>query len=277
MIGRRAIAGLSLLSALLFCAFAAQSASATPAKNTTAVTCVKGGGALDFKDAHCDETTTVGKGEYGHEPLTNLKENKTDIHVTNEKTAEKTTQAEPATLKGELGGVILDIECKKVTSDPSVTSYIENVEEPAGSKNHNVKGTAAIIFSECKVIKPANCELKEVTTTAVFEGVEGTGPEKNTMGLAFKPDKSEIFAKFTLEGLKCPLNKSPIEVKGSAIGTGTPSPSARESGATVKFEDANEMETLEIGGKKAEFKATLTTTMVKEGVTENPISLTTTT
>ena len=65
MIGRRATVGLSLLCALAFCAFAAQSASAAKAVNTTAFTCVEGA-TKDFSDAHCDTKVTAGTGQYGH-------------------------------------------------------------------------------------------------------------------------------------------------------------------------------------------------------------------
>jgi hypothetical protein len=75
----------SLVSALMFCALAAQGASAAEAKNTTAVTCVKNGGLLDFKDAHCDETVEPGTGEFGHVELTNTVEGTTEIHITTKK------------------------------------------------------------------------------------------------------------------------------------------------------------------------------------------------
>jgi hypothetical protein len=85
MIGRRAVVGLSLLSALLFCAFAAQSASAAlkTSTNTTGFTCVKGVTEKgDFKDEHCDETN-VGKGAFKHEliPLNTT----TEVEFSNEK------------------------------------------------------------------------------------------------------------------------------------------------------------------------------------------------
>ncbi len=69
MIGRRAVIGLSLLSALLVCAFAAQSASAIVTKhslNTTMVTCAKvPDGKQQFAEPHCD-TDALGKGNFAH-------------------------------------------------------------------------------------------------------------------------------------------------------------------------------------------------------------------
>ena len=73
MIGRKAVIGLSLLSALLFSAFAVQSASALVvkvSKNTTAFTCVKTEpNKGDLKDAHCDEKVDPNKGEYKHDAI----------------------------------------------------------------------------------------------------------------------------------------------------------------------------------------------------------------
>src|SRR5689334_16146452 len=79
---RRSAVGLSLICALVFCALSAQSASAAEGKNTTAFECVKGGGAKDFSDAHCDNNVGAGKGEYGHVVLT-LNE-KVSISISNE-------------------------------------------------------------------------------------------------------------------------------------------------------------------------------------------------
>jgi hypothetical protein len=192
MIGRRTIAALSLLCALMFCALAAQGASAAEAINTTAFTCVEGGGKLDFADAHCDETVTAGKGKFGHEPLTNTDElGRTDIHVTNEKTAEKTTKSTNATFKGELLAAKVHLECTKVTTDPGTTSFIRN---SGTGTEHKVDGTVAVIFEGCTVKEPANCSIKKITTASTFVGWE----EGGKMGLEFKGDGSEIFATFTL-------------------------------------------------------------------------------
>jgi hypothetical protein len=265
MIGRRAVVGLSLLSALLFCAFGAQSASAAKGTNTTAFTCVKGGGNLDFTDPHCDNRVEPKKGEYGHVEI--AKDTTTAITATNEKTKEKTTEHTTAVLKGELFKVKLEITCTKLHAKGT----LHNV-EPV-SKEHSVTGEIETVFSECTVHKPTPCTLKEVKVPAVAEGVEGLGAEKNTMGLEFKPTKGEIFVSFELEGASCPLKGVPIEVKGTAIATGTPSPSGKHTGATAIFTNEMTKETLTIGGKPAEFSAVATVQM--EG--GNPIALTTAT
>lgn len=265
MIGRRTLVGLSLLSALLFCAFAAQSASAAPAKNTTAVTCVKGGGDKDFKDEHCDEFVGKDKGEYGHVAIAN---GTTNISVTNAKTANKTTEAAATVLKGTVFGVKNEITCKTVTGEGTLTNS-----EPE-SKVHKVTGTVTANFTSCTVNKPAGfgCKVKEpITVKSNTEGVEGNGPEKNTMGLEFKPSEGEVFNEVVIEG--CFL-KGTFKTTGTAIGTGTGSPSAKFSGATNVFTNEMTKETLKLAGNPAEVSSITTVTMSEKG---NPIALTTTT
>jgi hypothetical protein len=273
MIRRRAIVGLSLLSALLLCAFATQSASAAEAKNTTAGTCVEGGGNKDFEDAHCDKFVGSGKGKFGHIVIPANTE--TEVHLTNEKTAEKTTKSTPATFKYSLGGVEVHIECTAVSMDLSSKSFVRNTEPE--SKVHKVDGTAGVIFENCTVKKPANCTVKNITSAAKFVGVEGLGSKGNEMAFEFKPDGSEVFAAFTAEGPACAAKGKTCEVKGTAIATGTPLASEKYSGATVTFSNANEMEKLEAGGKSAEFTGSFTVSAAKGGETEAPISVTTTT
>jgi hypothetical protein len=277
MIGRRAVLGLSLLSALMFCALAAQGASAAEAKNTTAVTCIEVANGF-FEDAHCDVKLPSATGHFEHAELTGTIEGKTDIHVTNEKTAEKTTKSTPVTTKFVFGGVEVHIICKKVVTDPSTpTSWIANT--GTGSE-HKVEGTIAINIEECEVVKPVNCKVKEPKTLhAKFKGVEELGASKNEMGLEFVPNEGTIFNAITFEGEKCVLKGKTINVEGTAIGTsGSGSQTAKHHGATVVFTAAMTKETLKVGGKAAEFVATFTLSMVnKEGITEWPIAFTTTT
>lgn len=266
MIGRRAIAGLSLLSALLFCALAAQGASAAEAKNTTAFTCVKGGGSLDFEDAHCDKTTTPGKGEFGHEQIANG--SKTEIEVTNEGTAESTKKSTPFTLKYKI--FTTHFECSTVSG----TGTIEN-SEPA-AKEHKVSGVLNINLSKCTVISPAKCTLKEpIEMKTTFTGVEGLDAEKNNMGLELKGSGAEeTFVTLTFEGSECTLKGKSLAIKGAMTGTGTPAANAKESGATLSFSPENEMEALKLGTEPCEVKMSITPRMKGGG---NPISQTTTT
>lgn len=265
MIGRKAVVGLALLSALLVCAFVAQSASAAAAVNTTAVTCVKGGGDKDFKDAHCDENVGKDKGEFGHVAI--AVGTKTTVSVTNAGTANATKEAAPTILKGTVFGVKNEITCKTVSGEGELTN-----EEPS-AKVHKFTGTVTAKFTSCTVNKPAiGCKVKEpISVTSKVEGVEGLGPEKNTMGQEFKPAAGETFSELTLEGC---FIAGTYKTTGTAIGTGTGSPSAKFSGATNVFTNAMTKETLKLAGNPAEISSSTTVTMSGGG---NPIALTTTT
>jgi hypothetical protein len=271
MIGRRSIIGLSLLSALFFCAFAAQSASAASATNTTAFTCVAGGGSLDFSDAHCDTKVTPGTGAYGHVVLT---ETETAITVTNLKTKNNTTEHTTAVLKGEAFGVKLEITC----TDVHGTGKIHNYEPTAGK--HNITGNITTFFTNCTVHKPSKCAINKVEVKSNFEGVEGL-EGKGEMGVEFKPTAGTTFVTITLENKgaeKCALAGKGFEVQGTAIATGTPGPAEKHSGATSIFTNAMTSKTLSIGGKAAEFEASTTVKMEKVGgVDQDPIALTTVT
>jgi hypothetical protein len=275
MIGRRATAGLSLLCALLFCALAAQSASAAKAANTTAFTCVKGGGEQDFKDAHCDQFVGSKKGEFGHVAIAN--DTTTEIELNNETTGgAKITSI----LKFTLGGVVTEIACKTATTAKE-KSFIHNVESEG---KHTVTGTAALLFSECEVKKPTKCTVKEpIEMRMLFEGVEGLGANKDTMGLEFKPDPEEMatLAEITFQDKgaeKCALGGKTFSLFGPTIGTGTPSPKEKHSGSTYVFEAGNEMQKAESGGSTGGgIGGSITSTFTMRMAGGNPVSLTTTT
>jgi hypothetical protein len=272
MIGRKAVVGLSLLSALLFCAFAAQSASAAPAKNTTAVTCVKGGGELDFKDEHCDEKVAAKTGSFGHVAINEGKPVTTNVSVTNAKTANKTTEAAPTILKGTVFGVKNEITCKTVAGEGSLTNS-----EPV-AKDHKLTGSITANFTSCTVNKPAGfgCKVKEpITVKSKVEGVEGLGAGKNEMGLEFKPSEGEVFNEVVIES--CFLAGT-FKTTGTAIGTGTPAPTEKHSGTTNVFTNAMTKETLKLAGNPAEVSSSTTVRMAPvEGKEQSPIALTTTT
>ena len=104
MIRRRSIVGLSLLSVLAFCAFAAQGASAAweTATNTTAWTCVENGGSKDFKDADCSEATTAGSGKFGHVAIPNASKTSIESSSSSWRTdgARRATRAPPVAASG---------------------------------------------------------------------------------------------------------------------------------------------------------------------------------
>lgn len=260
---RKGTVGLALICALVFCALAAQGASAAEGKNTTAFECVKGGGSKDFSDAHCDNNVGAGKGEYGHVVLP---KEKVALTISNEKTKNETKEAASTVLKGTIFGLKSEIVCKTVSGTGSLTN-----EEPSAGA-HRVKGTVEAKFSSCTAVKPAlGCKVKEpITVASSVEGVEGLGAGKNEMGLEFKPT-GEHFATVTLEGC---LAAGTYNTDGTAIATGTPSNTAKWSGATSVFTAAMTKETLKLAGNAAEVESTTTVTRTSNG---NPVALTTVT
>ena len=266
MTGRRSVIGFSLLCALIACAFFAQSASAVPAKNTTAFTCVKTPmpGTGDFQDAHCDKPAPLG-GNFAHETL--APGIKTKVTVSNESTQNETKEASPAVLKGTVAGAKLEITCKTVSGE--ATQENEEVE----AKKHRVRTIGAPKLTSCTVTKPAlGCKVKEPITLEVeAEGVEELGAGKNEMGIEFRPSAGETFAEFTIEG--CALAGT-FKITGTAIATGTPAPTEKHGGATKRFTSAMTKETLKLAGNPAEFESAITVRMAGGG---NPISFTTVT
>jgi hypothetical protein len=299
MIGRRAVIGLSLLSALLVCALAAQSASAVTATNTTAFTCAPVIGGAGFSDAHCDNAVASGA-TFKHDLITGT----TTIEGTNEKVTpgekgEATAKSEPAVLKGKLLGGKVTVTCQKVKNN-TTESWIEN-SEPTG-KVHKITGTIVTEFSGCAVTETLKCVVKEpIISRANIDGVEGiTGPnlEANAMGLEFKGDgANETFTEIFFENKEkevCPLvnEKKPFPVKGSVIATSGPTTKAKQTnvpaGATLVFEKniekATQMQKLTLGLEPSEFSTIATARMPRTKEEEekkedktNAISLTTVT
>lgn len=260
----RTVVGLSLVCALCFCAFGAQSASAAEGKNTTAYECVEGGGAKDFSDAHCDNQVAAGTGKFGHKAFA-LNET-VKISVTNEKTKNNTTESTPVIQKGTVFGLASEIECKSLTGEGTLKN-----EEPSTGV-HRVKGTINAKFNTCTVKKPAlGCKVKQpIEVSSNVEGVEGLGAGKNEMGLEFKPT-GEHFAQLKLEGC---IAAGTYNVDGTAIATGTPSASGKFTGATSIFTEAMTKETLKLAGNAASVSSSSTVT--KAG-TSTAVALTTVT
>lgn len=263
MIGRRAIAGLALLCALVFSAFASQSAFAE-IPETTAFECSPSAVTKDFSDAHCDSTAAP-PSNFGHKPLVGA----TEFSTTNEKTKTSTTASTSATLTGEVALTKTEITCTKVTGTGSLTN-----EEPAAGQMR-AKGTATTEFSGCTVAKPAKCIVKEpIVATSKAVTVTNLGAGKNEMGLELSPAAGTIFA--TIEYLNkgaeaCGLNKQKFNVEGTAIATSPlgSGEATKESGATAIFGPDNK---LTLGGKAANFTATVTNTVKSTG---NGLTLTT--
>lgn len=267
----RATVGLSLLCTLVFCAFEAQSASAAPAKNTTAFTCVPEGGEKDFSDAHCDKKVPAGEGKFGHVVIP-LNET-TEITVTNAKTKNETKEFSPTVFKFPFGGGNVEVVCKNVHG----TGTLHNTEPVL--QEHKVTGTLTIKVTECKVEKPVKCTVKEpIEFKTEFEGVEELGPNKDTHGIEFRKhfEAAAPFIGITFEGAECGLKGKTAPIEGTMVATGAPSPKEQHSGATLIFTPEMTKETLKIGEKAVEHSGALTLRMAPVGgVEQRPISFTT--
>jgi hypothetical protein len=276
MIRRRAVAGLTLLSALLFCAIAAQSASAAKATNTTGVTCVSSGGETnkDFSDAHCDQKVAAGTGKFEHQAV-QLNETY-EFDATNQGVTSSTKESEPIVLNSKIGLTAVEITCSEMKASKTKKSVVHNVQS---EKNHTFTGVAAGEFKNCIVNKPTKCtivEPLEIETT--FEGVEKLGAEGTEMGVEYKgTGAEETFAELTFQGAECSCKNQTAKIKGSVIGTSGPTTKSSQTnkwaGATIAITPEKEMEKLKFGVESAQVSM-LVTPRTPGGV---PVSITTTT
>jgi hypothetical protein len=285
MIGRRAVLGLSLLCALLFSAFAAQSASAAT-NGQTAFTCVKvEANKGDFKDAHCDENVGTNKGSFAHKALT--ANPTTEVEGTNAGTKNATTESTPAILRGEALLSKVEITCTGVNGAATIENKLvgERHEVAATGTGTGTPKDFTVTYTGCTVQKPSTkCTVEDSVTKipgtidvrATAATSESIGPAKNEMGVVFSPPVVagvvQPFVEITFTGgPECPLNGLTVPVRGSAAGVGTPLNTSVHSGATLNFTDARTTETLTFGGKPAGLVSVVTVKM-KGG---NPITSTT--
>ncbi len=252
MIGRRAVIGLSLLCALVFCAFGASSASA--AKGMTVFECVEEAEGNKFTDADCDIT---GAGKFGHKEIT--------------KTVEIDTKQVSGTFTIGFNflTILTDISCTTMTT----TGSIENVAGPPMS----VKGIVHITLSGCTVTKPAKCVVKQpiVINAAVKSVIINEAKEEH--GLEYSPEVAGgNFTELTFENKgaeKCAITNGgkPVPVKGTAIGTGS---TVSMTGGIQRFKSSEaSMQKLTVAGEPATIEGEVTVT---NKATNNALGLTTT-
>jgi hypothetical protein len=277
MIGSRAAIGLSLLCALLFSAFAVQSASAATS-GQTAVTCVEvGAGKGDFKDAHCDENVGANNGSFAHKALT--ANPTTEVEGTNAGTKNATKESTPAVLRGEAALSKVEITCTGVNSVETIENTLVSEHHGVFGKGPNAGGGFSITYTGCTVQKPSTkCTIAGGTfvakaTTATSKSI---GPAKNEMGVVFSREfiEEEVrpLAEITFAGgAECPLNGQTFPIQGSFAGVGTPVNTSAHGGATVNFTEARTKEFLKFAGKPASLTSVVTVKM-KGG---NPIATTT--
>ncbi len=270
MIGRRAIVGLSLLTALVVCAFAAPNAMGL--QGTTAYTCLPVEQAAAFADEHCTKDAEGGKG-WIHQEIANVA---TQLSVTNNETLAKTI---PSKLKATVGGMKFEAEASTFTScEGKKTTVLNSV---VGEKMH-VGGTYCGEFTGVVVKEPLKCEVSKKTIKLNEGGIwfdwvlENPITKKEEMWLEFEPAAGEPFATFEIIGGECPLKNKNVKVEGAAATDGL-LPASPLPGATLKFTTKRTAVTLEVEGKPAEFEGAFTPRMLLEGEkATNPITVTTT-
>jgi hypothetical protein len=251
MTGRRATIGLSLLSALVLCAFVAPSAMAL--NGTTAFKCIHTTATgEEFSDEHCTSAQTghAGFTEMGLTPNT-----ETEITASNSSTESKVTNSK---LKGVATGVSFELESS------SFQSCAGN--DKVGNKlNGGGQGEATGIFcgefSSVVVNKPAKCEVEKGVVKLLENGTGKTVvkevSEKQEMYVELNPPKEKPFAEFTFAGGECTLKGTKVSVTGSATAN-VSTELAKNDGATLKFTTAQTGKTLKAAGNTAELEATFT-------------------
>jgi len=265
MIGRKTVVGMALLSALVFCAFAAQSASAVTA-GRTAFTCVKTEGGAGFKDAHCKEA--VGSGaSFKHAEI--AAGTVTNTHITNDKTSTNTLEHTPGVLHAEFLGVQNEVICTKVFGHNKLVNVLEG-------KEHYILGSETTLhYTECKVAKPAGCVIPK--ETLLVKGVSATTKgQAGGTNIQFKPEVGNEFVTITYEKCTNPFLNGAHVVEGSVKG--------QMNGATIEFnrETTTKEGTLKFAGSAAGIEGKVTVSQAEKtaelektpGATGNPISST---
>lgn len=240
MIGRRAAIGLSLVCALAFCAFAAQSASA---KGITAFTCAKSEKG-SFDDAHCNKGNA--KGTFGH---TELKEG-TAVTISNKNTANATTDHTMAI------GHLIGFDGEKVTNTCTKahgTGVIANTTHENGKEEKvmGVTGEINTFFTDCVVSgdlakKDPSCKIKG--GTVITEAEISTPTEE---AIKFE-NKGGPLTSFTIEGCKNKAYNTEYTITGH---------STAEFKGTTLITTEEGSKGLESGGEPAEITFTETLTM----------------
>jgi hypothetical protein len=231
MTGRRITAGLSVLCALVFCAFSASASAA----GTTAFTCIEGGGQLDFSDADCATFVGASNGEYGHVALTPKTSTKVELNNVVGVTSK---------LMGTFGGITMTFTA---TGFKSKNTTCENTEQESRMVQ---KCTGEGEFTGVTLSEGApGCEVED-STIKLLSTEFGT----KEMEVNFKPT-STSFAEFTFE--KCTTPGLNLTYKVIGTFNGIP------NGAVLNFTEAS-TSGLKLFGQSAFLVTTLTEKMKAE-------------
>lgn len=254
MTNGRATLGLCLLSALVFSAVAAPSASAS----TTAFTCSASADTKPFKTQHCvpGESGTA----FGHTSIANG--TTTEIAGTGSATDATTTGGEPTFLHSTISGVAVQLKAVAVSLSGTMTNSESGGEMIAS-------GEGKINYLGVSVTKPAGkgCVVKGsvIETNQLKATTAGVGT-----GIKFEPATAgALFAAFQVEGCSIAALNGLYEVKGSVIGI--------PNGATVVFVEAatTAAGTLTFRGQKAGLEGKITVSgRANGGQSFTPLSVT---
>ncbi len=250
MTGRRAIIGLSLLSTLVFCAFAAPSATAV--LGTTAFKCVKTDAVgEEFSDEHC---TNQEQGKAGFTQMQITPNTEAKITVNNSVTGSEVFNSK---LRGVAAGIEFTLEASSFHSCVNKTT-VEN--KKPGERGEAV-GKFCGEFSTVKVNKPAKCEIEKGIIKLLESGTGKTivkeVEKKQEMYIEFIPPEGKPFAEFTFAGGECALKGTKVSVTGSAKANVTTNESQTD-GATLNFTTAQTGKTLKAAGNEAAFEGVFT-------------------
>lgn len=189
MIGRKLAVSLSLLSTLAFCAFAAQTASATQ----TVWACEPGSAKEGFVDAHCVNGTKVeAEVKYVHKTITAGTETK--VTFNNKETTNNTLQSSWWVFNTTIAGVAVEFACSEVSGSGGLTNK-------AGG---GVSGNLSFEWKECTTTKPRGetgttlCKVKEPIKISKASVKDYEGGIKQ-MGLELTPAEGKPMTEITLE------------------------------------------------------------------------------
>ncbi|MGD9736671.1 MAG: hypothetical protein AB7V58_13880 [Solirubrobacterales bacterium] len=208
----------------------------TVASEQTAYACSESAASKTFSDAHC---LSKEGSAYGHTKIT--KENET---ITGK-------AVETWKLKGQLTGVVTEVQCKGASGTGTLTNATESV-----------SGEGSIEFTECTVTAPSGkgCKVKGGTVKTETLSATTVGQAAYTLKLSPKSAETDL-AHVTIEGCEggFPADAN-YPVAGSLL--------ADVNGATVETTHANTTgpETLKFGGVAAgiEGASTITRKTTKE-------------
>jgi hypothetical protein len=274
MTGRRAILGLCMLCALVFSAFAAQSANAET-KGTTVFTCKETGPGGGFTKAHCTPAD-AGSGNFSHVAV--AENTTTEITGTSVDTEGKPVVSK---LKSVQSGVTEELRSPLAHLLPEVEvepgkiekSWVTNKKDPVTGE-HYIEGEGWVDYTEVSVAAPAEkgCKVQNntVITNKLRFTTKGLKTEKDEIHI--EPASGTVFAEFVVEGCSVLALNHAYKVEGSL--------NAELVGATLKTTHANvtAQAKLKVAGQTAGLDGELTvkaTDKAAGDVTDTPLSSTT--